>query len=52
LQFTPTSPVFHFHQEHDDDDKDDQKEKETVQGSGVRALAGRRVNLEVKQLLF
>ena len=51
LQFTPTSPVFNFHQEQessnnddgddDDDDEDAWKEKESVQRSGVRARAGR-----------
>ena len=46
LQFTPTSPVFSFHQEQestsdDEDDEDAWKEKETVQWSGVSARAGR-----------
>jgi ATP-binding cassette subfamily B (MDR/TAP) protein 1 len=45
LQFTPTSPVFSFHQRQestsDDDDEDAWKEKDAVQRSGVRARAGR-----------
>ena len=46
LQFTPTSPVFSFHQEEesvsDDDEEDGWKEKEAVQRSGVRARAGQQ----------
>ena len=50
LQFTPTSPVFSFHQDrvnestYDYDDDDAWTETETVQEKGVRARAGRERN--------